>query len=121
MLPMSLCRTALATAGAVLAIAGASAAASTHTTKTCKPLPKYPGTGYFTSLKVTGVSCATGKKVMLAYYKCRIKNGVAGTCKTKVLGYTCKEVRNTIPVEFDARVTCTNGSKKVVHTYQQDT
>ena len=30
--------------------------------------PDYPGAGYFTSLKVTGVSCRKGRKVTLAHY-----------------------------------------------------
>ena len=46
---------------------------------TCTP-PKYPGSGYFTSLKVTKVSCATGKSVALAFHKCRTKTGVKGRC-----------------------------------------
>jgi hypothetical protein len=83
--------------------------------------PKYPGSGYFTSLKVTHVSCATGRKFVVAYYKCRIKHGVSGRCTTKVSGYRCKEKRNSISTEIDARVTCTRGSKKIVHTYQQNT
>jgi hypothetical protein len=103
-------------AAALLATASASGAAA----KTCKP-PKYPGVGYFTSLNVTGVTCAQGNKFVVAYYKCRTKHGAAGKCTSKVEGYTCKETRNSIPTEIDARVTCTHGHKKIVHTYQQDT
>jgi hypothetical protein len=87
---------------------------------TCKNA-KYPGTGYFTSLKVTHTSCATGRKLELAYYHCRLRHGVKGRCTSRVMGYKCKEVRQSIPTEIDARVTCTNGSRKIVHTYQQNT
>lgn len=97
-----------ATAGPV----SASAAAS------CKT-PKYPGVGYYTSLKVTKVSCATGTKVMKDHYKCRTRHGKTGTC-SRVDGYKCTEKRVKSAIEYDARVTCTNGSKKVVYTYQQD-
>ena len=38
----------------------------------CSP-PKYPGVGYFTSLTVKGVGCATGRKLALAYYHCRTR------------------------------------------------
>ena len=94
--------------------------ASSAQAATCTP-PKYPGSGYFTSLKVTRTSCATGRKLELAYYHCRLRHGVKGRCTSRVMGYRCKEVRNSIPTEIDARVTCTDGSRKIVHTYQQNT
>ena len=103
------------TLAAVVAFAPATASAAT-----CTP-PKYPGSGYFTSLKVTKVSCSTGKKVTLAHYKCRVKHGVKGRCVSKVLGYACTESRRSIETEIDGTVTCKNGSKKVVYSYQQDT
>jgi hypothetical protein len=83
--------------------------------------PRYPGSGYFTSLTVSGVSCATGRKLMVAYYRCRLRNGRAGRCHSRVLGYSCKETRNAIPTEINARVTCRLGRKTIVHTYQQNT
>ena len=100
--------------GALVALPSAAQAA------TCTP-PKYPGSGYFTKLTVTHVSCATGKKFVVSYYKCRTKHGVSGRCVSKVSGYSCKETRTTISTEIDAKVTCTNGSKKIVHYYQQNT
>ena len=87
---------------------------------TCSP-PKYPGNGYFTSLKVTGTGCTTGKRVALAHYKCRTKNGRAGRCGSRVRGFKCSESRRTIPTEINSRVTCRDGGKKVVFTYQQNT
>lgn len=117
---------------AVVGLSGAQSPAFAATTKTCniKKSPKYPNKnpgGYFTSLKVRGVSCTSGKKLMTAYYKCRRKNGqgIEGRCKqSKVNGLKCKESRpksgRRAGVEFNARVTCTKGSKRVVHTYQQN-
>src|SRR3954447_22006766 len=107
----------IATALSVVVLVSGSAAASAAS---CSA-PKYPGSGYFTSLKVTKVSCSTGKKVAIAYYKCRLKHGVSGRCTSRVLGYSCKETRTSIPTEIDARVTCKSGSKKVEHSYQQNT
>jgi hypothetical protein len=79
------------------------------------------GNGYFTSLTVTKVSCKTGKRVVLAYYKCRIKKGKKARCTDKVLGYSCKELKRTqIPTEINARVSCKRGARRVVHTYQQN-
>src|SRR3954449_10237995 len=107
----------IATALSVVVLMSGSAAASAAS---CSA-PKYPGSGYFTSLKVTKVSCSTGKKVTLAHYKCRVKHGKTGRCSSKVLGYSCSEKRRSIETEIDATVTCKNGSKKVVYSYQQDT
>jgi len=90
----------------------ASGSPTAHAARTCSP-PSYPGAGYFTSLNVSGTTCSAGKKVALAYYKCRLKHGKAGRCHSKVLKYACHETRNSIPTEIDARVTCKRGHKKV--------
>lgn len=110
----------LAGAVPVLATPAVAAAAPTASAAaTCSSLPKYPGVGYFTSLRATGLSCTSAKRVMLAHYRCRTKTRKTGTCRS-VLGYRCTESRNSIPTEYDSRVTCRNGSKKVVYTYQQE-
>ena len=59
------------------------------------------------------MSCATGRKLMLAYYRCRLRHGRAGRCHSRVLGYSCKETRNAIPTEINARVTCRLGRRTV--------
>jgi hypothetical protein len=100
--------------------ASASASPVADVARTCSP-PKYPGLGYFTSLTVSGTSCSTGSKLVFAYYKCRTHYGRKGTCHSSVLGFSCHEVRRSIPTEIDARVTCKHGSETVIHTYQQDT
>jgi hypothetical protein len=107
---LALCCVATATAGPPSASAA----------QACKP-PKYPGNGYFTSLNATHTSCTRGREVTMAYYRCRIRKGIRARCTSPVLGFRCKEVRQTIPTEFDAKVTCTRGRSRVVHTYQQNT
>jgi hypothetical protein len=100
-----------------LAVTGAPASAAT-----CNP-PKYPGSGYFTGkIRVTNISCSYGKRFVVAYYKCRTRNGArpAGRCTTKVLGFSCTEKRESIATEIDARVTCRRGTQRIVHTYQQN-
>ena len=100
--------------------AGASAGPIASAAKTCTP-PKYPGSGYFTSLSVTGTSCSTGSKIAKDYYKCRIRSGGAkGRCTKKVDGYSCKETRNAIATEINAKVTCKKGRATVKHSYQQN-
>ena len=80
------------------------------------------GPSYVTSLNVHGTSCANGKRVVQAYYNCRVRSGgVKGTCHHSVLGYYCTEHRQGISIQFDASVSCVNGSRRVNHTYTQNT
>jgi hypothetical protein len=99
---------------------GAATGHGAHAARACA-VPRYPGSGYFTSLAVRRTTCATGRRVALAYYRCRIKHGVAGRCHRDVLRFSCHEIRQSIPTEIDARVTCRRGGQRVIHTYQQDT
>src|ERR687894_2847604 len=108
---------ALLAAAAISMLAGAPAARAAN----CSDGRLPNGNGYFTSLTVTKVSCTTGKRVVLAYYKCRIKKGKKARCTDKVRGYSCRELKRTqIPTEINARVRCTRGARRVVHTYQQN-
>ncbi len=83
--------------------------------------------GYFTSLRVTNTSCKDGKAQMLAWAKCRLaKSGLQGRCtRSRVRNYRCTEKRGSVQVGagddvFAARVTCKKGTKKIVHTYDQE-
>jgi hypothetical protein len=113
---------ALAAALAALLALGVTAAGArpaAQAARSCSP-PSYPGQGYFTSLQVAHVTCATGRKVTLAHYRCRIKHGRRGHC-SGVLRYRCTEgPRQSSSVEYNARVTCKRGARKVVYTYTQD-
>lgn len=92
--------------------------------------PRYPEKsgkgGYFTSLRVTNTSCTDGKRQMLAWYKCRTARSLKGKCtRSKVRNYRCTERRGSVQVGagddvFSARVTCKKGSKRIVHTYDQE-
>lgn len=88
--------------------------------RSCSGLPRYTGGGYYTTLTVIHVGCATGKKLMVRYHSCRVRHGRKGRCTSRVLGYRCSEKRVSIATEFDARVTCRRGARRIVHTYQQD-
>ena len=110
-------RAALLAAGATTALLTAIAPAGAATS--CRSA-KYPGSGYFTSLKVTGTSCKGGRDLQVSHYRCRIKKGKKGFCGT-VGSYRCKETRQSIATQFNSRTTCTAGSRKVVFTYQQNT
>lgn len=110
----------LAAAATCAAIALPAVGAAPAAAKTCGGLPDYPGQGYYLKLTVKGTSCASGKSVMKAHYKCRTKHGIKGKCGS-VSGYSCTEKRNAISTEYSSRVTCKSGTRKVVYYYQQNT
>jgi hypothetical protein len=116
---------------AVLAIVGAWASASATrrpdvlASASCDISGKERQLGptYVTSLRVKGVSCSTGVRVVRRYYKCRLKTGGRrGRCHRRVVGFSCHEKRlEAIKTEFDARVTCKRGRSRVWHNYTQFT
>ena len=85
------------------------------------------GASYVTSLKVQGVSCTKGEKVIKAYHRCRHQNGgAAGTCGATLLGFKCKDGKRTgVPnVQYNATAKChkvSNASKRVKSRYTQNT
>jgi hypothetical protein len=100
-------------------VAAPAHAAAARAARTCGP-PEYPGSGYFTSLSVTRVTCATGRSLTLAHYRCRTRSGPGGRCTGRVRGYTCTERRTSIATEIDGRVTCRRAGRRVVYSYQQN-
>ncbi|MEA2299052.1 MAG: hypothetical protein QOF77_1988 [Solirubrobacteraceae bacterium] len=114
--------------GAGLAQAGAgagagAAAAATATPCNIRSQAQSLGPSYVTSLTVAGgAGCAEARAVVRGYYRCRIRaGGVRGRCHVAVLGFRCAEQRMGISVQFNARVTCTRGRRRIVHTYTQNT
>ena len=117
----------LALTACLLFAALAGAQASFAATKSCSSPARKAGLkgGYFSKLRVTNVSCSEGKRVVYGYYSCRMsKGGKKASCHGRTIrGLRCTEYRDpdlSIPTEFNARVTCRKGSKKVVHVYQQN-
>jgi hypothetical protein len=119
-------RFALACSLLVLAFAGPATASgpTAAASKTCKltiSQQRNSGATYVVQLNVTGVSCATGLKVEKAWQACRKKTAGRRSCKSRVLGYkSTQKILGESKVEYDAKVTATNGSRKVVFTYQQN-
>jgi hypothetical protein len=110
---------ALIAALAVVASLGAGSAVA----KSCSVRTSdYPGDGYFTSLRVSGVGCSTGKSVAREHYRKRLrKGGKDGKFNGSVKGYSCRESsRSKTSTELNARVTCKRSGKKIVFTYQQN-
>ena len=111
---------ALAAALVVSALVPASGAGMAPlAARDCTP-PGYPGSGYFTALSVKGTSCKVGKRLALAYYRCRTATGPAGRCTRKVKRFSCTEVRQSISTQLDGRVRCKRGDARVTHSYQQN-
>jgi hypothetical protein len=81
------------------------------------------GTTYVISLRVSGTTCANGKKVVRAYHKCRHDaGGRDGRCHKRIFGYRCTERRlNVIPSQYDARARCTKSGREIFHKYTQNT
>src|SRR5262245_30498345 len=82
---------------------------------------RHLGTTYVLNLRVSGVSCRTGRKVVKAYHGCRhSRGGPDGTCGS-VSGWSCSEHRfNKSRFSYDATATCKKGSRRVKHTYTQN-
>ena len=79
------------------------------------------GASYVTSLSVRHTSCSKGKAVVRAYPKCRRAHGWRGTCRHRVLHFKCRRhIQASSPVQYDAKVTCRRGAKRVTHTYTQN-
>ena len=73
--------------------------------------PAYPGSGYFTSLKVSHVGCKAGRTVTLAHYRCRTENGARAAASGACAATAAPSARNSIPTEINSRVTCKKGAQ----------
>lgn len=112
---------ALAAAALAATALAPSASAATRNCDVQRDAGSY-GVTYVTSLKVTGTSCASGKKLIRAFNRCRkASGGIKGRCNRTVLGYRCRESRTAIKTQFSSKVTCRNGTRRVVFTYTQNT
>jgi hypothetical protein len=106
----------------VAVVVGMPAAAHGASARTCDIHGKERklGTTYVTSLKATGVSCASAEKFVKSFHKCRHRHGKAGRC-AHLSGYRCTEQRESIPTQYDSRATCTRGHRRIVQVYTQNT
>jgi hypothetical protein len=112
-------------ASSLIAAGGAGAASpQVHAARSCHLSThdqRHSGASYVTSLSVRHTSCSNGKAVVRAYQACRRAHGWRGKCGHRVKGYSCKRhILDSSPVQYDARVTCSRGGKRVWHTYTQN-
>lgn len=110
-------------AAALAASAPGTASAATNCKLSQKEQRNGLGPTYTTSLTVSGTSCANGKKVAKAFYKCRVAaGGKKGRCSKKVSGYRCSERRRAeIATQFSATASCKKSKATVKFAYTQYT
>lgn len=97
--------------------AGAPAAGAATTCSLSNREQTSLGATYVTSLRVTNIGCASGKKLVKAYHACR--GTPRGRCTKRVLGYSCTEKRGSSPTQITGKVTCRKSNAVVLHTYTQ--
>ena len=117
----------IALAISLLALVPAAASASgpaASAAKTCSLTlnqQRHSGSTYLVQLKVSGVSCSTGLKVEKDWQSCRRSTAGHTTCKRHVDGYKCAQtVLDHSKTQYDAKVSCTRGSKAVTFIYTQN-
>jgi hypothetical protein len=121
-LAVAVCALALAVGLAPSASAAGPAATASKTCKLTISQQRNSGATYLVSLSVTGVPCSTGLKVEKAFQSCRRSTAGHRTCRKRVLGYSCKQtVLDSSKTQYDARVTCTSGTRIVKFIYTQNT
>lgn len=110
---------ALATSLAAVAVPGEAFA------RTCNisGIERKLGPTYVTSLSVRGSTCRGARDLVKSFHRCRYASGGRkGRCRRRVAGFSCSERRFTgSRVQYDARVTCKKGTKRVNHVYTQNT
>ena len=82
------------------------------------------GPTYVTAISTARVSCRTAETVVRAFHRCRRagRTGSRGRCRRSVARYRCSErVLRTAPTQFDSRVTCRRGARRITHEYTQFT
>ena len=108
----------------LIAAGGAGASPQVQAAKSCHLSAheqRHLGASYVTSLSVRHTSCSNGKAVVRAYQACRRAHGWKGKCRHHVKGYACtRHIQASSPVQYDAKVTCRRGAKRVTHTYTQN-
>jgi hypothetical protein len=100
---------ALTAAGGATASPTVSAAGGCHLSSHDQ---RHSGPTYLTSLRVRSTSCRTGKAVVRSYHRHR----------GHVSGWSChRRILDKSRFQYDARVTCKRGGKRVIWTYSQNT
>lgn len=121
---------------AALGLVGAQPSSAATKTYGCgdyptSKLPDGRNGGYWTNISARGSwtkkssACRSARSLVRAYYNCRRKKGVRGSCHNRTVnGLKCresnrKEVSSAMGGEIRATVTCTKGSKRIKHDYSQ--
>ena len=108
---------ALVAALAAIAFAGVGTAAA----RSCSDI-QLPGRGYIIGITAKNVGCKSAKSVARAHFRKRLdRGGWDGKYNGNVKGYSCRESdRRKTSTELNARVRCTDGSKRISFVYQSN-
>jgi hypothetical protein len=127
---IAMIRTSTAIGACVLAVAlaaGSATAAGPVATasKSCRlsiSQQRHSGATYLVQLSVSGVSCSSGLAVEKAWQSCRRSTAGHKSCRKSVSGYKCaQKVLDSSKTQYDAKVSCARGSRKVTFVYTQNT
>jgi len=83
----------------------------------------YTPASYVNSLYARNASCRKARRVTRAFHRCRRNNGGRnGRCPNRVQRYNCSETRgDAVPgVQYNSRVVCRLGARKITSTYTQN-
>jgi hypothetical protein len=114
-------------ATAIAAIPAGAEAGGAQTAKTNCDLTQSEINGgleasYVYTLKVDGISCEKGKRLVVKFHECRHANGGADGHCNSVKGYSCNEkVLDSSPAQFSAKAKCKKGSKLFKQTFAENT
>ena len=83
---------------------------------------RHAGATYLVQLSVSGgVSCSSGLTLEKAWQSCRRSTSGHTTCKRSVSGYRCSQkVLDSSKTQYDAKVSCASGARKVTFIYTQN-
>ena len=98
-----------------------------QTSRSCDPrnieqAQSYPPASYVQTIR-TNISCRKAKSVIRAYHRCRGRHGGRnGRCPNRVQRFRCREgARQAVPgVQYNAKVTCRRGGRRIVSRYTQN-
>jgi hypothetical protein len=111
-------------AALVLLATSASAASAKNCSFNATAAGNFGPTYVVPPIKAFGVTCSTAKRVVKAYQSCRKAHGgyKFGECphSVSVLGFHCRDKKGRNALQTFGTATCTKGSRKVVHNWEQN-
>ena len=110
--------------GAGMAASAAAAGPTATAARTCDLSLKQQrnaGATYLVQLTVSRLSCRKGLRIEKAYQRCRRDTRGQTTCKRRVRRFRCAQrILASSRTQYDAKVSCKRGRRKVGFIYTQN-